>query len=139
MAKTHQIKSQWKGGMAFSTQLDGHTVTLDASEDNDGNNTGPRPKAMMLIALAGCTGMDVASLFKKMRVEVDDLDIDIEANVTEEHPQYYNKVHIKYYVSGTDIDKDKAQKAIDLSQEKYCGVSEMFRQFSTLTYEIIYN
>lgn len=138
MAKTHQIKSQWKGGMAFSTVLDGHTVLLDAATDNDGQDQGPRPKAMMLLALSGCTGMDVASLFKKMRVEIDGFDIEVEAELTEEHPKYYHKVHLKYLMYGNNIDKAKVQKAIDLSQERYCGVSEMFRQFSTLTYEIIY-
>ena len=73
-----------------------------------------------------------------MRVEVDDIDIDVEADLTEEHPKYYDKVKVIYRFYGNHLDRDKIEKAVTLSQEKYCGVSEMFRKFSALTHEIHY-
>ena len=133
-----EIGLHWKGDMAFDAEVNGHTLRIDANETVGGHDTGPRPKPLILVALAGCTGMDVASLFKKMRVEVDSLDIKVSADMTEEHPKYYDKVHILYLVKGKDLDKEKVEKAVKLSQERYCGVSEMVRRFAELTYEIQY-
>ena len=133
-----EIKTKWKGNMLFEAETLGGKIMIDAAEASGGEGKGVRPKALMLTALAGCTGMDIASLFKKMRVVVDDMNIDVQAELTEEHPTYYNKVKVIYTFYGKDFEKDKIEKAIQLSQEKYCGVSEMFRQFSELTYEINY-
>lgn len=133
-----EIKTKWKGNMLFEAETLGGKIMIDAAEASGGEGKGVRPKALMLTALAGCTGMDIASLFKKMRVVVDDMDIDVQAELTEEHPTYYNKVKVIYTFYGKEFEKDKIEKAIQLSQEKYCGVSEMFRQFSELTYEINY-
>jgi putative redox protein len=134
----NEIKTSWKGNMLFKAETLGGSLLIDAAEENGGQGLGVRPKALMLTALAGCTGMDIASLFKKMRVEVDDIDIDVEADLTDEHPKYYDKVKVIYRFYGKNMDKDKIEKAVTISQEKYCGVSEMFRQFSELTHEIQY-
>ena len=88
--------------------------------------------------MAGCTAMDVASLLKKMRAEVDDFKIEVEANLTDEHPKYYDKVHVIYRFYGSNFKKDKIEKSVNLSVDRYCGVMEMFRQFSKLTTEIQY-
>ena len=80
----------------------------------------------------GATGIDVASLLKKMRVEVDDFRIETEANLTDEHPRYYDKVRLIYSFTGKGMDEDKIRKAVDLSKDKYCGVYEMFRQFAEI-------
>jgi len=133
----HVVETQWKGDMQFDAIVSGHTVTMDASKDFGGNNLGPRPKELMLAALAGCTGMDVASLIKKMRVSVDDFKILVEAEVTEEHPKHYTAMHIKYVFKGKNIDVEKIEKAISLSQDKYCGVSAAYRKAMKITYEII--
>jgi putative redox protein len=92
----------------------------------------------MLASLAGCSGLDVASLLKKMRAEVDEFTIDVEANLTDEHPKHYDKVKVIYNFYGTDFKKDKIEKAVDLSVERYCGVMEMFRKFAEVTIEIKY-
>ena len=86
----------------------------------------------MLSSLAGCSGLDVASLIKKMKLKVADFKIEIEANLTEEHPKYYDKVTMEFHFFGNELNESKLQKAVDLSIEKYCGVMEMFRQFSEL-------
>lgn len=135
---TNKIEVSWKGNMLFESVAPEGNVMIDAAEEVGGQGKGIRPKAMMLSALAGCTAMDVASLLKKMRAEVKDFKIDAEAHLTDEHPKYYDKVHVTYHFYGSDFKKDKIEKAVNLSVERYCGVMEMFRKFSELTTEIIY-
>ena len=133
---THKVATTWKGGMLFEASNPGGKLLI-----NDGNNPNEeayRPKALMLASLAGCSGLDVASLIKKMRVEVADFTIDIEAELTDEHPKYYNKVQVTYTFAGKDLDEQKLQKIVDLSVDKYCGVMEMFRQFSDVSIKINY-
>lgn len=133
---THHITTTWLGNMKFeSTNPSGHNLFIDAGPENGGNSEGYRPKALMLSALAGCSGLDVASLIKKMKLEVDDFKIEIDANLTEEDPKYYDKVALHFHFSGSDLNEKKLQRAVDLSVEKYCGVMEMFRQFSELKVE----
>lgn len=135
---THKIELNWKGQMLFDSEAPGGNVMIDASEESGGQGKGLRPKAMMLSSLAGCSGMDIASLLKKMRAEVDDFKIEVEASLTEEHPKIYDKVHMIYRFFGSDFKKDKIEKAVNLSVDQYCGVMEMFRKFATVTIEIIY-
>jgi putative redox protein len=135
----HNVNTSWVGKMKFDSEVSGHHILLDAAEEVGGENAGPRPKELMLSALAGCTGMDVVSILKKMKVELDAFDIKIEADLTEEHPKVYSKMHIIYQFKGKDLDMEKLQKAIRLSQENYCGVSAMYRKAMELSYEIIVN
>ncbi|AXP80717.1 hypothetical protein CJ739_1630 [Mariniflexile rhizosphaerae] len=133
---TNLITTTWLGNMKFeSTNPSGHNLFIDAGPENGGNGEGYRPKALMLSALAGCSGLDVALLIKKMKLNVADFKIDIEANLTEEDPKYYDKVTMHFHFYGGNLSEKKLQRAVDLSVEKYCGVMEMFRQFSELTIE----
>lgn len=133
---TNLITTTWLGNMKFeSTNPSGHNLFIDAGPENGGNGEGYRPKALMLSALAGCSGLDVALLIKKMKLNVADFKIDIEANLTEEDPKYYDKVVMHFHFYGGNLSEKKLQRAVDLSVEKYCGVMEMFRQFSELTIE----
>ena len=131
------IKTEWKGDMKFEAEVNGHRLTIDALPEGGGHDEGPRPKNLMLLALAGCTGMDVVSILKKMRVELASFDVDVIADMTEEHPKHYTHMHIKYIFGGKDLPVDKLQKAIDLSQERYCGVSFMYRKAMEITHEIV--
>ena len=135
----HIVNTAWAGKMKFDTEVNGHHIILDAAEDVGGENAGPRPKALMLSALAGCTGMDVISILKKMKLEPEYFNIKIEADLTEEHPKVYSKVHIIYEFKGKDMEIEKLQKAIELSQEKYCGVSAMYKKAMDVSYEIVIN
>jgi putative redox protein len=135
---TNKIEVNWKGQMLFESVAPEGNVMIDAAPEVGGQGKGLRPKAMMLTALAGCTAMDIASLLKKMRAEVANFKIEVEANLTDEHPKVYNKVKVTYYFYGTDFKKDKIEKAVNLSVERYCGVMEMFRKFSEVTTEICY-
>lgn len=122
----------------FHADSMGGSFDIDAAEAVGGTNKGLRPKALMLTSLAGCSGIDVASLLKKMRAEVEGMEIDVSAELTEEHPKYYNKVYVTYRFYGKDLKKDKIEKAVNLSIDKYCGVMEMFRSFAEIHTEILY-
>lgn len=134
-----QITLDWKKDSTFETSLNGHKLTIDTTVENGGNNEGPRPKALMLVALAGCTGMDVAPLFRKMRVHFDSLSIDVSAETSEGTPIVYTAFHVTYHVTASTDDSDKIIKAIRLSQEKYCGVTLMMKKIAPVTYEILLN
>lgn len=129
----HNININWKEGMLFEAESMGGSFMI-SSEDGEGL----RPKALMLDALGGCTAIDVVSLINKMRLEVEDYKVEVNANLTEEHPKYYNKVFVKHIFKGTNLDEEKLTKAVNLSSEKYCGVMEMFRKFSDISIEIIF-
>ena len=130
------IKIDWKKGMAFEADIDGFKLMMDAKKEHGGTGAGPRPKPLSMVSLAGCTGMDVVSILHKMRVELEDFSIIVDADLTDEHPKYFTKMHIIYQFKGKDLPLDKLQKAIDLSQERYCGVSASFRKAMEISYEI---
>ena len=128
--------TKYTGGMAFETEIDGHIIKVDADPKFGGEGSGPKPKPLVLNALTGCTGMDVVSLLKKMRVEFTDLEINVDAEMTEEHPKYYNKIHLTYSIKADEANRAKVEKAVNYSQERYCGVSLMLSKAAELTYEI---
>ena len=137
---SNKISTKWVSGVAFESENpSGGIVPIDGSEAVGGQGKGYRPKALMLSALAGCSGIDVASLIKKMRLDVASFHIDIDAEMTEEHPMHYNKVHVVFHFYGSDLNEGKLQKVVDLSVDKYCGVMEMFRQFATVTTAVEYH
>lgn len=132
----HQVTTKWQGDMHFIADGPGGTIKLDAAEEAGGQGKGNRSKPLMLISLAGCTGMDVALMIKKMRLEVDDFAIDVSGELTEEHPKMYHSTHIIYTFSGANLDQEKLEKAVNLSFDKYCGVIAMFKKFSAVTKEV---
>jgi putative redox protein len=127
----------WTSEMSFSSEQDGHEVVLDASKEFGGTDRGPRPKTLLLTALGGCTAMDVVSILNKMRVEFTGLKIHVSADLTEEHPKVFKSIHVKYIFSGNGLPMDKLEKAVSMSQEKYCGVSAMLIKACPITHEIV--
>ena len=109
---------------------------IDSEKQFGGTGSGLRPKALMLTSLAGCSGLDVVSLLKKMKVEVDNFKIVTSGELTDEHPKYYHKVKVDYHFYGKDMNEKKIEKAVNLSVDRYCGVFEMFRQFAKIETEI---
>ena len=134
---SNTVTTVWKENMLFeSDNPGGHSVLIDTSSENGGENKGLGPKALMLSSLAGCSGLDVVSLLKKMRAEVADFKMVVHAELTEEHPKYYHKVAVEYHFYGSNLQEDKINKAVKLSIDQYCGVMEMFRQFAKVTTEV---
>ncbi len=134
-----KTKLTWQKDMAFDVDLDGHKIVLDASEDVGGHDQGVRPKGLLSVALAGCSGMDVVSILKKMKVQEYSLTINVEGEQTEEHPKYYKDILVQYFFNGTDLPPDKLKRAIELSETRYCGVSAMLRKAATISTTIYLN
>jgi putative redox protein len=130
-----KIECRWLENMAFEAEVNDHTIVMDADEFSGGSNLGPRPKALTLVSLAGCTGMDVISILKKMKVEPEEFHITVEGDLTEDQPRYYEKIMVTYHFKGKDLPTDKIQKAIQLSQDRYCGVSAMLRNGTIVEHE----
>lgn len=123
--------------MAFEAVVNGHKIVVDAESHTGGENRGPRPKSLMLAALGGCTAMDVISILKKMRVDVESFNVKVEGDLTEEFPKHFYKMHVIYEFSGKDLPMDKLRKAVELSEERYCGVSAVYKKAMEITSEII--
>lgn len=135
----HTINCTWKDGMAFEADVEGHKVMLDAAEAVGGENRGPTPKPLLLVSLAGCTGMDVVSILNKMKQPYTYFDVKVEAELTEEHPKQYHSIKLVYEFKKDDgLEEDKVKKAVELSQDRYCGVSALLKKGSDLSYEIRY-
>ncbi len=131
-----EVSLKWQGNMAFESDINGHKIVLDAAPDNGGENKGPRPKPLVLLALAGCTGMDVVSILKKMRVELEGLEIKVEGEIADDHPKTFENMKVIYEFKGKDLPLDKLEKAVSLSEEKYCGVSATYKKGIPITTEI---
>ncbi|MDC9723106.1 MAG: OsmC family protein [Urechidicola sp.] len=132
-----KIKMNWKGENLFESNQGDNTIMIDAPAEGV-ESIGVRPKALMLSSLAGCGALDIVSLLKKMRAEVDDFKVEVAAELTDEHPKIYKDVVVTYQFFGSDFKKGKIQKAVDLSVERYCGVMEMFRKFTDVTVNVEY-
>lgn len=132
----HVVSTELKEAMTFVSKVNGHDLIIDAAPEVGGRDLGPRPKELMLASLGGCTGMDVISILRKMRVQVNYFNVIVEAEVTEEHPKHYSAMHIIYQFRGENLPIEKLEKAITLSQDRYCGVSEVYRKAMKLTHEI---
>lgn len=130
------IDLKWIDKMAFEAEVNGHKIILDAKEEVGGTNRGPQPKPLMMVSLAGCTAMDVISILNKMRIQVEKLHVTVEGDLAEEHPKYFKAMHIIYEFKGRDLPMERLQRAVQLSQENYCGVSATYRKAMKLTHEI---
>ena len=131
------IKTTWLNDLSFEAEVDGHKIYLDTSLEHGGKNTGPRPKPLMMVALAGCTGMDVAAILQKMRVEVDSLTVEVEGDMTEDHPKRFEGMKVIFRVKGKNIELKQVEKAVNLSKTKYCGVSANYTKAFPIDHEII--
>jgi putative redox protein len=113
----------------------GHSILMDGPTESGGDNVAIRPGEMTLVALGGCTSIDVVSMLKKMRVEFTDFEVVVDAEPADDYPKVWTKIHVKYIIKGRNIDEAKVKKAIDLSEEKYCSVSAMMKKSAELTYD----
>jgi putative redox protein len=125
-------------GMTFVGKTDSnHWITMDGPENFGGSNAGIRPKEMLLISLAGCTGMDVVAILRKKRTKFDDFKINISAESTDIHPKVYTKIHLEYAFSGKEIKEKDVERAIELSQKTYCGVTAMLSKSVEITHSYV--
>jgi len=130
------IDVTWNGKMRFEANIEDHKIVMDLDEVRGGENAGPRPKPLMLASLGGCSGLDVIGILKKMKIRPDYFNMRIEAEQTEEMPKRYHKINIIYEFRGDNLPLDKLKRAIELSQDKYCGVSAVYKNSIDMSYEI---
>ncbi len=134
---SNEVQINWLDKLGFEGDMNGHKITIDAEAKVGGEDRGPRPKPFMLLSLAGCTAMDVASILEKMRVKMDDFKVKVSGELTEEHPKQYMSMHVTYEFWGNDLPMKKLEKAINLSEDRYCGVSAVYKKVMPVTSEII--
>ena len=128
---------KWKGKMLFEgISPSGHSILMDAKPEVGGEDKGPQPMEVLLLALGGCTGMDVISILNKMRQKVKEFKIKIHFKRAKEHPKVYTEINLLYEFKGENLEYEKVKKAVDLSQNKYCSISAMLRKTAKINYEI---
>lgn len=132
-----EINCRLISGMAFEAEVQGHRIMLDADSGEGGNDLGPRPKPLLMISLAGCTGMDVISILRKMRIEPRYLNVHVKAQILDDYPKKFKSMQLIYEVSD-DVPPDNIDKAIQMSLEKYCGVYATLYPGVKISHEVLY-
>jgi putative redox protein len=126
----------WKAKMVFEGKTEsGHSVLMDAKPEFGGEERGPRSMELLMVALGGCTAMDVVSILKKMRTDLESLTVNIDSEQSPEHPKVFTKINLEYNFTGRNIKEEDVKRAIELSQEKYCSVSAMLKKTAEITYK----
>lgn len=130
----HALVTQVQG-ITFAGRTDSNNwVMMDGPEEFGGSNAGTRPKELVLLALGGCTGSDVVSILKKKRVALDGFQIEFTAETADQHPQVFTSIHMEFVFRGRDIKAADVERAIELSETKYCAVSAMLRGSVAITH-----
>jgi putative redox protein len=128
------VKVKWIDGMRFvATDSMGHSIVMDASKQVGGEGSGFSPLELLLAALGGCTGIDIVDVMRKQRENIEDLEIVVSGKRAEEPPRVYTRVHVNYRFKGKDIKEKKVQRAIKLSEDKYCSVRTMLSAKADMT------
>lgn len=118
----------------IGTASSGHSLILDADDESGGRNRGFRPMELLLVGFGGCTGMDVISILRKKRQDVVGLEMNVKGEKTDSYPKVYKTVHIEYVITGTNIQKEAVERAIELSLTKYCSVGATLAKAGTITH-----
>ena len=126
-------KVTWVDGLRFVAEAgSGHAFVIDGDPKSGRTDTGVRPMELLLIGLAGCTGMDVAYILRKQRQTFTGLEVNVQAERADTHPKVYTKIHIEYVVRGP-VKESAVQKAIRLSEEKFCSASAILGKTAEIT------
>ncbi len=128
-----------EGDFGFEgTDAAGHTVRMDTSSETGGVDFGVRPMQMLLMGLGGCSAIDIVMILKKQRQEVKDFAIKIAGEREKgKEPSLWKTIKVIFTLTG-NIDKEKAERACELSMNKYCSVAETLRRSGTeLTWEVV--
>jgi putative redox protein len=122
-------------GVTFAGKTDSnHWVMMDGPESFGGSDAAIRPKELILLALGGCTGSDVISILEKKRIKIESFEVNLTAEMQEVHPQVYTKIHIEFVFKGANIPAKDVERAIELSQTKYCSVTVMLQKAVEITH-----
>ena len=132
------VKVKWLDGLRFVASDDkGHSVAMDASKEHGGEGLAFSPIQLLLVALGGCTGMDVVNILRKQRQKLTGLEIVVSGERVSDHPRVYSKVHVEYKLKGENL-KDKALRtAIQLSEDKYCSVGATIGKTAKMSHSYV--
>lgn len=114
-----------------------HWVVMDAKPENHGQDGAARPMELVLMAMGGCSGIDIELMLRKMRIKVSDFRIHLKGERADSEPRVYNRIHAEYHFWGRDLPREKLERAVKLSDEKYCSVSNMLNKVAAITTEVI--
>lgn len=132
-----EVKATWVRGFKFEgVDSDGRSMKMDASKGAGGEGDGFRPAELPLMGLAGCTGIDSVEILQKMREEVTGLTVTVSSKKKEGYPAGYDGIHVVYEFRGKGLNRDKVERAVRLSEEKYCTVGQVLSKATTITHEI---
>ena len=132
-----KISMDWKGGLKFTgISRFGQEITTDGSKKAGGTEEGYQPLELMIFALAGCTGIDVTLISQKMKQDITGLKVDIDYEQKEDHPRFITKAHITYSFTGKNLKEEMLERAISLSEEKYCSVGTTLAGITKITHTI---
>ncbi len=130
-----ETKVSWKGKLAFQGQTEaGHQILMDVKPDAGGEGKGPSPMELVLVALAGCTAMDIVVIMRKKRVDLHSLNIKVDGERAYAHPKYFTKINVTYNFEGKDLREEDIKQAVELSRDKYCSVSAMLKEKAEISY-----
>ena len=128
----NEVSVQWIDGNSLSTTTgSGHTLVLDSMPKDGALSAGPSPMEMLLVGLAGCTAVDVVHILSRQRQPLTGLKVNVRGERASDYPMVYTHITIEYVVQG-DVDEDKLERAIALSEEKYCSASAMLGKTATI-------
>jgi len=113
----------------------GHAIVMDGDERFGGRNTGVRPTELLLVAVGGCSGMDVVSILKKKRQKVTGVEINVSGSKAKDYPQKFTDIEIEFVVRGRSLSEEAVKRAVDLSMEKYCSVKATLEGSAKITYK----
>ena len=131
-------KISWVEGALFVAESgSGHTFTMDGAPDVGGRNLGARPMEVMLMGMGGCTAIDVVSMLKKQRQDIEGVEVSLSAERAGEHPMVYTEVKLVYTVRGRKLNRALVERAVSLSDEKYCSATAMFKKTAKITHEVV--
>lgn len=128
------IKVKWIDGLRFiATDNSGHSIVMDASKQSGGEDSGFIPIQLLLIALGGCTGMDVVHIMRKQRQQINGFEVLVSGTRVKKYPRVYKDIRVEYKIKGRDIKENAVQRAVQLSEGKYCSVGAMLRAKAKIT------
>jgi putative redox protein len=134
----NSAKVSWVDGALFVAEAgSGHTFTMDGSAEVGGRNLGARPMEVMLIGMGGCTAIDVVSMLKKQRQDITGVEVSLVGERASDHPMVYTDVKLVYTVRGRKLNKALVERAVSLSDEKYCSATAMFKKSAKVTHEVV--
>ncbi len=130
-----KTRIKWIENVAFMAESgSGHAVVMDGAVEGGGRNLGPRPMEMLLMGLGGCSAYDVVYILKRGRENVEDVDVDVEAERADTDPKVFTKIHMHFRVKGEGLNEKKVERAVKLSADKYCSASIMLGKAAEITH-----